>query len=363
MQNRWKPQIVVVAVGAAFGLALGPVLVRPHRTNAQSSGAKTGANGVDAKTTAALPAEMKPYTETIPGTPVRFEMAPIPGGTFTMGSPATETGRSNDEGPQHQVQIDPFWMEVYETTWDEYDVFAFSSDLLKQRASTAEKSDNDKLADAVTRPTPPYSDETFGFGRDHHPAIDMTHHAAMEYTRWLSAKTGKEYRLPTEAEWEYACRAGSNGPYFFGSDAKQLGDYAWHMDNSENKPHEIGKKKANPWGLYDILGNVAEWVLDEYDKDFYKNAKPDELLTEPVLLPSARKYPDVARGGSWDDDPKRVRCAARQASSPDWSQQDPQRPRSIWWHTDATFVGFRVVRPLQDNEKLKDVKSLVKKYD
>lgn len=363
MQNRWKPQIVLIAAVAALGLALGPVLVRPHPANAQSSGAKTADTGVGAKTTAALPAEMKPYTETIPGTPVTFEMAPIPGGTFTMGSPASETGRSDDEGPQHQVQINPFWMEVYETTWDEYDVFAFSSDLLKQRASTAEKSDNDKLADAVTRPTPPYSDETFGFGRDHHPAIDMTHHAAMEYTRWLSAKTGKEYRLPTEAEWEYACRAGSKGPYFFGSEAKQLGDYAWHMDNSENKPHEIGKKKANPWGLYDILGNVAEWVLDEYDKDFYKNAKPGELLTEPVLLPSAKKYPDVARGGSWDDDPKRVRCAARQASSPEWSQQDPQRPRSIWWHTDATFVGFRVVRAFQESDNLKGLKSQVKKYD
>jgi formylglycine-generating enzyme required for sulfatase activity len=288
---------------------------------------------------------MSSYTETIPGTKVSFQMVPIPGGTFTMGSPQAEPGRSEDEGPQHQVRVSPFWMEVYETTWDEYDVFAFSSDLLKQKAPTEQKSEGDTLADAVTRPTPPYTDETFGFGREHHPAINMTHHAAMEYTRWLSAKTGKSYRLPTEAEWEYACRAGSTGSYFFGKDGKQLGDYAWFMDNSDSKPHELGKKKANPWGLYDILGNVAEWVLDEYDGNFYKSAKPGELLVEPVLLPTARKYPNVARGGSWDDDPKRVRCAARQASSPDWSRQDPQRPQSIWWHTDATFVGFRVVHP------------------
>jgi len=304
---------------------------------------------------------MKPYTETIPGSNVKFEMVPIPGGAFSMGSPPSEAGRLNDEGPQHQVRINPFWMEVYETTWDEYDVFAFSSDLPKPNAGSSARSENDKMADAVTRPTPPYSDETFGFGRDHHPAIDMTHHAAMEYTRWLSAKTGKEYRLPTEAEWEYACRAGSTGPYFFGSDSKQLGDYAWDLDNSGTRPHEIGKKKSNPWGLYDILGNVAEWVLDEYDPEFYKQAKG--LLVEPVLLPTAKKYPNVARGGSFDDDPRHVRCAARQASNPDWSQEDPQRPQSIWWHTDATFVGFRVVRPFEDEDKLKGVKSLVKKYE
>jgi len=308
---------------------------------------------------------MKPYTETIPGTGVKFEMTPISGGTFTMGSPPGEPGRSADEGPQHQVRIKPFWMEVYETTWDEYDVFAFSTDLQKPKstATALERSDNDKLADAVTRPTPPYTDETFGFGREHHPAIDMTHHAAMEYTRWLSAKTGRDYRLPTEAEWEYACRAGSATPFFFGSDPTQLTGYAWYLDNSESRAREVGKKKPNPWGLYDILGNVAEWVLDEYDPNFYQSAKPGELVVEPVLLPTAKKYPNVVRGGSWDDDPKRVRCAARQASNPDWSQEDPQRPQSIWWHTDATFVGFRVIRPLEEEERLKGVKSLVKKYE
>lgn len=356
MQRLLKSQIVVPVAGAVL-LLISSTSSR-RSASAQSSTAKTA----DSAKPASSAGEMKPYTETIPGTNVTFQMVPIPRGTFTMGSPSTEAGRSEDEGPQHQVQINRFWMEVHETTWDEYDIFAFSSDLLK-RAATDQRLEGDKLADAVTRPTPPYSDETFGFGRDHHPAIDMTHHAAMEYTRWLSAKTGKEYRLPTEAEWEYACRAGSSGTYFFGSDAKQLGEYAWDMDNSDAKPHEIGKKKANPWGLYDILGNVAEWTLDEYDKDSYKRAKTGQLLIEPVVLPTAKKYPDVARGGSWDDDAKRVRCAARQASGPQWSQQDPQRPQSIWWHTDATFVGFRVVRPRQDDEKLKDVKSLVKRFD
>src|SRR5579863_1754117 len=357
MQAVSKPLIMsVVALGALWLLS---VEGRRRPMIAQSPAAEAGATAVASNSAAGA---MEPYSETIPGTNVTFQMIPIQGGTFTMGSPSSESGRSEDEGPQHQVQINPFWVEVYETTWDEYDIFAFSSDLLK-RPSGGQKSESDKLADAVTRPTPPYSDETFGFGRDHHPAIDMTHHAAMEYTRWLSAKTGKEYRLPTEAEWESACRAGTRGPYFFGSDAKQRGDYAWEKENSGAKPHEVGKKKANPWGLYDILGNVAEWTLDEYDQDFYKRAKPGQLLVEPAVLPTAKKYPNVARGGSWDDDPKRVRCAAREASNPDWSQQDPQRPRSIWWHTDATFVGFRVVRPLQDDERLKEIKSLVTKFD
>jgi len=356
-----KAPAVLVASAVTFGVVTAALQSWQAKGQAAPGRLAAAAPVPASKIALASAGETNPYIETIPGTKVSFHMVSIPGGTFTMGSPQDEQGRSEDEGPQHQVQINPFWMEVYETTWDEYDVFAFSSDLLKQRAPTEQKPDGDKLADAVTRPTPPYTDETFGFGREHHPAINITHHAAMEYTRWLSAKTGKDYRLPTEAEWEYACRATSTGSYFFGTDAKQLGDYAWFLDNSDSKPHEIGKKKANPWGLYDILGNVAEWVLDEYDGSFYKIAKPGELLMEPVLLPTARKYPNVARGGSWDDDPKRVRCAARQASSPDWSRQDPQRPQSIWWHTDATFVGFRVVRALQEDDKLRGVKSLVTK--
>jgi formylglycine-generating enzyme required for sulfatase activity len=257
-------------------------------------------------------------------------------------------------------------MEKTETTWDEYDVFAFSQDLLKkkpQNVDLAKEPENEKAADAVTRPTPPYTDETFGFGRERHPAINITHHAAMEYTRWLSAKTGKTYRLPTEAEWEYACRAGTQTAYYFGDDAKKLGDYAWYLDNSNASPHEVAKKKPNAWGLYDMLGNVAEWCLDQYDKNFYKSFKPDASALLPVLVPTEKKYPHVARGGAWDEEPWRVRCGARLASDPDWSQQDPQRPQSIWWHTDATFVGFRVVRPLEEQENLKGLKSKVKKYD
>ncbi len=167
---------------------------------------------------------MKPYVETVPGTEVKFEMLPIPGGEFVMGSPADEAKRNDDEGPQHPVKIAPFWMGKFEVTWDEYDQFAFSLDLKKKKrdgVDPASQPESEKKADAVTRPTPPYADETFGFGRKGQPVICITHHAAMEYTRWLSAKVGKTYRLPTEAEWEYACRAGTKSAYSYGDDPGQ----------------------------------------------------------------------------------------------------------------------------------------------
>jgi formylglycine-generating enzyme required for sulfatase activity len=306
---------------------------------------------------------MKPYAETIPGTEIKFEMLPIPGGTFTMGSPADEPKRSDNEGPQHEVEIAPFWMGKHEVTWEEYDQFAFSMDLKKKKregVDLAKQPASETAADAVTRPTPPYADETFGFGRRGQPVICITHHSAMEYCRWLSAKTGKTYRLPTEAEWEYACRAGTKTAYSFGDDPENIGDYAWYVENAE-KPQPVGKKKPNPWGLYDMHGNVAEWCLDRFVADIYKTFASAGVVKGPVVLPTADEYPYVARGGSWDDDPDRLRSAARLASNLEWSVQDPQRPQSIWWHTDATFVGFRVVRPLEEQENLKGVKSLVVK--
>src|SRR5437763_15888624 len=171
------------------------------------------------------------YTETIPGTAIKFDMVLIPGGTFTIGSPPNEPGRSADESPQRTVQVRPFWMERTEVTWDEFDAFAFAQAIAGARAGapTAPPSG----ADAITRPTPPYADESFGYGKGRQPVISIQHHAAMEYCRWLTEKTGKLYRLPTEAEWEYACRAGSRTAYAFGDDAKKLGEYAWYADNSE----------------------------------------------------------------------------------------------------------------------------------
>jgi formylglycine-generating enzyme required for sulfatase activity len=306
----------------------------------------------------ATEAGMKAYVEQIPGTNVTFEMIPIPGGTFMMGSPEEEPGRAKDEGPQHEVQIRPFWMGKTEVTWDEYDQFAFGQQLEKvpQPSEPALQT-----TDALTRPTPPYADESFGFGKGKQPVISITHHAAMEYCRWLSAKTGKTYRLPTEAEWEYACRAGSKTAYSFGNDPSKLGEYAWYAANSNNRPHPVGMKKPNAWGLYDMHGNVAEWCLDHYDPDFYKQFKPGVPALLPVLLPTEKRYPHVVRGGSWDDEAAKLRCAARRASEPEWSMRDPQDPQSIWWHTEAIFAGFRVVRPLEEQDNLKGLRSKVTK--
>jgi len=289
--------------------------------------------------------EMKPYTETIPGTDVKFEMVPIRGGKFVMGSPESEEGRNEDEGPQHEVVVEPFWMGKYEVTWNEYELWAMKLDIERRRVLNQEPTPQDKIADAVAMPTPPYTDMTFGMGKDGYPAICMTQFAAKMYCKWLSAKTGRYYRLPTEAEWEYACRAGTTTAYSFGDDPKDLDEYAWYFDNSDDKYHKVGQKKPNPWGLYDMHGNVAEWVLDQHLTDYYAQLA-GKVTRNPLALPT-KIYPRVVRGGSWDSDPEQLRSAARMGSTPDWKMQDPQIPQSVWYLTDANFVGFRVVRPLR----------------
>jgi formylglycine-generating enzyme required for sulfatase activity len=269
---------------------------------------------------------------------------PIPGGEFLMGSPAREASRNADEGPQHKVKIEPFWMEKCEVTWNEYELFMYPEES-KQAASTSGTSNyTSALADAVSRPSKPYVEMSFGMGKDGYPAISMTQHGCNIYCQWLSAKTGHFYRLPTEAEWEYACRAGTTTAYFFGNDPKNIGDYAWFADNSDSKYQKVGQKKPNPWGLYDIIGNVDEWTLDQYDADYYKKFK--ETVTEPWNK-ATQAYPHVVRGGSWQDDPDKLRSACRRGSSADWKMQDPQLPKSVWYHTDAQFVGFRIIRPLK----------------
>ncbi|HLX64157.1 MAG TPA: formylglycine-generating enzyme family protein [Planctomycetota bacterium] len=305
-------------------------------------------------------AEMKPYSETIPGTDVKFDLVPIPGGKFMMGSPETEAGRGKDESPQHEVEIKPLWVGTCEVTWDEYDVFAFQMDIKKRKQMQIQPNDLDKAADACTRPTPPYADMTFGKGHDRYPAMCITHHAAMEYCRWLSAKTGKDYRLLTEAEWEYCARAGGTKVYGVTDDPKALDDYAWHVGNAGKKPHPVGQKKPNAWGLYDMEGNVGEWVLDLYQKDYFEQFKGKTAVT-PVLLPTDKEYPYNAKGGSWQDKPEDLRVARRLPSNDDYSIQDPQLPQSVWWHTDALHVGFRICRPLEEQENLKGFRSPIKR--
>ncbi len=292
--------------------------------------------------------EMKPYAEIIEHTRVKIEMVPIRGGEFLMGSPESEEGRNEDEGPQHRVRIDPFWMGKYEITWDAFEVWMFDLDEQRRKLKKLPLTARDKAAleyQLFSQPTPPYTDMTFGMGKKGYPAICMTQFAAKVFCKWLSAKTGRYYRLPTEAEWEYACRAGTTTAYSFGDDPADLDDYAWYFDNSDEAYHKVGTKKPNPWGLYDMHGNVCEWVLDQYVPDGYKQFA-GKVAENPLVIPT-KLYPRVVRGGSWNDDPEMLRSAARLGSTEEWKQQDPQIPKSIWYHTDADFVGFRIVRPLR----------------
>ena len=294
---------------------------------------------------------MKAYEEVITGTGVTFQLAPIPGGTFTIGSPESEADRKEWEGPQVEVTVSPFWMGTHEVSWDEYRQFMDSLD--KNARANAEGEiesfEQDGWADAVSRPTPPYVPMDFDMGVEGYPAICMTQFAAKQYTKWLSMKTGRFYRLPSEAEWEYACRAGTTGPFSFEGGADAVDDYGVWFNNSDGQYQPVGSLKPNAFGLYDMHGNVAEWCLDAFtpDEGYAALAKLAEKgpVVDPVQWPT-KLYPRVARGGHWDDDPDRLRSAARRGSAESWKVQDPQLPKSIWYHTDAQWLGFRVVRPL-----------------
>ena len=262
------------------------------------------------------------YKITIPGTTIPYDMVPIPAGEFTMGS-----GAKPDEKSAHKVRLDAFWMQAHEVTWDDYRLFMFAS----QGGKAAQK---DATVDAVSRPTRPYVEMSFGMGINGFPAISMTQHAANKYAEWLSARTGEFYRLPTEAEWEYACRAGA------ATAPVPLADFAWYAANSSGKYQKVAVKKPNAWGLYDMLGNVMEWTLDQYAP--YTAGAQAQL--NPWVKATA-PYPNAVRGGSWNDPPEALTCTARVASDPTWKQQDPQLPKSIWYMTDAQWLGFRLVRP------------------
>jgi len=280
------------------------------------------------------------YKQAIEGTPLSFEMIAIPGGEFMMGS---KKGNP-DEQPVHKVKIDPFYMGAVEVTWDIYEPFLYKD--YEAAHSTKPVPAN---VDAVTRPTKPYLDMTFKMGKEGQPALAMTHYNAIQYCKWLYARTGLFYRLPTEAEWEYACRAGTTTEYSFGNDASKLGDYAWFAGNSDGKTHVAGKKKPNAWGLYDMYGNVAEWTYDQYLPDFYSSVK-DDKASNPVAVPD-KLYPHAVRGGAYNDEAKDSRSSSRLPSDPSWKQLDPQIPKSNWWFPEAPFVGMRLVRPVTPPSK------------
>ncbi|MGH9341275.1 MAG: formylglycine-generating enzyme family protein [Acidobacteriota bacterium] len=274
--------------------------------------------------------ELESYVETIPGSSVSFELVKIPGGTFQMGTPESDALREEDEGPPHEVEVGPFWMARTEVTWDEYEEFYFGgvpSDLPEVEQGRV---------DAVSRPTPPYIPPDLGWGTGKRPAMSMTFYAAQKYCEWLSALTGKKYRLPTEAEWEYACSAG--GLWV----PENLDEHVVYEATSEGMTQEAGSRKPNPWGLFDMLGNVSEFCSDWYAADYYAGS-PKENPTGPH-----EGEHHAIRGGTYFDPVEEMRCTNRNHTTwDDCMITDPQIPKSEWWYSDCWYIGFRVVRSAQ----------------
>ena len=311
---------------------------------------------VSAATQATQSKAPKRYTETVTaktGEKASFEMVLIPGGDFTIGSPANEPGRKEDEGPQHQVRLDEFYLCTTETTIELFMAYYQETVTAKKDFITLEE--EKKIAeetagdvDAISGPTPVYGDMTMGYGGKH-PAMGMTWYNATFFCQWLSEKTGKAYRLPTEADWEYACRAGSTCAFGVATEPGQMKDFAWYEEPADFETAEVGKKKPNAFGLYDMSGNVREWVHDFYSPTAYKETARQTPAVNPKG-PAAGKV-HVARGGDYSSPIEDVRCAARSFEETWWRSGDPQIPKSKWWLPQMEFIGFRVARSVDKDGK------------
>lgn len=297
------------------------------------------------------------FTEYIPGSSISFDMIAIPGGEFHLGSAEDESFRLSHEGPVKEVKISPFFMAKIEVSWDEYLSF-FKQTGAQGKTADAYLNVNQGDVDAISGPTPPWGAPDQGWGKKNMPAITMTHHAATVYCEWLSEICGKSYRLPTEAEWEYAARGGSSTPYFFegdplryvkkglrnkifGIDTTGINSYVNYAENSRARTTVPESMMENPLGLVNMLGNVAEFCSDWYAEDAYAGY-PDGILIDPTGPAEGEEH--VIRGGSYRDDADRVRCASRDFTrTVPWLKTDPQIPKSIWWYSDCIHVGFRVI--------------------
>jgi formylglycine-generating enzyme required for sulfatase activity len=297
------------------------------------------------------------FTEHIPNTSIAFNMVPVKGGTFKMGSSEQEPFRNKDEGPVRTVTLSPFFMGEVEVTWDEYWAFYASTMSEGRLDPVVVMEKNAGNPDAISGPTPPFGIPDQGWGSGSRPAITMTHYGAQTYCQWLSRVTGKKYRLPTEAEWEYACRAETETPYFFkgdpkrfvnkglrnkilGVDTTQINTYAVYALNSSGKTQEPSFVKANPFGLKNMAGNVLEYCSDWYSPDAYKST--GNSVTDPKGPESGEEY--VVRGGNYNSEAGALRSAARDfTQTANWLKTDPQQPKSIWWFSDIKGIGFRVV--------------------
>ena len=317
-------------------------------------------------TSAATVTKFASFTETIPRSSVSFNMIAIKGGEYLMGSSKNEPLRKKDEGPQKKVTVSSFFIAEVEVTWNEF--LAWFNETASEGRKESDK--NQPEVDAMTGATPPWGAPDQGWGKGKRPAITMSHYAATQYCRWLSVVTGKTYRLPTEAEWEYAARGGTSTPYFFkgspkdyssltfvnrwlGADTTVINSYAIYSENSDEKTHTSDNVFPNPFGLKNMIGNVAEFCSDWYAPDTYSNYT--DGIVDPKGSPKGKEH--VIRGGYFKSDAGELRSASRDyTQTKAWLKTDPQLPKSKWWYSDQNYVGFRVVceTDFLNGEKVQD---------
>jgi formylglycine-generating enzyme required for sulfatase activity len=240
--------------------------------------------------------KLQPYTESIPNSVVKVEMLPIPGGTVNIRGKV--------------ITVKPVWMAKTETPWELFDAFYLSG------TPSPAYDQTDYAPDAIARPSRSYILPDLGWGHNTFPAINVSFLSADMFCRWLASVTKKKYRLPTEAEWEHACRAGVSGPWKM--DKALVEKSAWYAGNSDRLTHPVGTKMPNKWGLHDMLGNPGEWATDPEGKSILCGGTILDGL--PAISPTTRRR--------W---------------TPKWQETDPQFPKSRWWLADGKFVGFRVV--------------------
>jgi len=239
------------------------------------------------------PAPLEPFEQAVPGTGATIAMVPVPANGDSAAA---------------------FWISKTEITWDIYDAFVYERD--KEAVQRAEEPE----VDAIARPSKPYIPPDRGYGHEGYPAISITYKSAVAFCEWLSARSGRTYRLPTESEWTRACLAGATTAYHFGDDPASLGEYAWFADNADWTTHPVAKKKPNDWGLHDMHGNVGEWCATDAD--------------------SAK---GVLCGGHYDSTADGVTALSRLTYEKKWQMTDPQVPKSPWWLSDGPFAGLRVI--------------------
>ena len=239
--------------------------------------------------------KLERFTQSLPDSPEKIEMLPVPGGSLKIRNQA--------------VTAKPIWLSKTEIPWEVYDVFLGSG----QPSPAYDQTQYGP--DAIALPSKSYILPDLGWGHNSYPAINVSWDSVTMFCRWLSKVSGKKYRVPTEAEWELACRAGNLGVWKL--DKPTLEKSAWYIGNSDRLTHPVGKKAPNKYGLHDILGNPGEWATD--------------LEGKPILC-----------GGTFLDPPAAISPATRRRQTPKWQETDPQIPKSRWWLADGKFVGLRL---------------------